>query len=147
MRTVRGKAIVWLSLLVAWCACAFALDPSLDISQYAHTSWRVRDGFTRGSITSVAQTREGYLWLGTELGLVRFDGVRAVPWQAPSGHQLPSNYVRCLLAARDGTLWIGTQNGLASWKDGRLPTYPELQGQTVNTVLEDRKSTIWIAGS
>ena len=65
------------------CPCAFALNPSLDISQYAHTAWTVRDGFFKGVINSIAQTPDGYLWLGTEFGLLRFDGVRAVPWQPP----------------------------------------------------------------
>src|SRR5262249_5658976 len=87
---------------------AFALDPSLDITQYAHRSWKIREGFTEGQITAVAQTSDGYLWLGTELGLLRFDGVRAVPWQPQGREQLPNNYIRSLLVSRDGTLWIGT---------------------------------------
>jgi hypothetical protein len=73
----RGRKA--LGILLACSPCAFALNPSLDISQYAHTSWKIRDGFTRGIITSMAQTPDGYLWLGTEFGLLRFDGVRNVP--------------------------------------------------------------------
>jgi signal transduction histidine kinase/ligand-binding sensor domain-containing protein len=122
---------------------AFALNPSLDVSQYAHTAWKVRDGFSKSRITSVAQTVDGYLWLGTEFGLLRFDGVRAVPWQPPTGKQLPSNFIRCVLGARDGTLWIGTTKGLASWKDGKLILHPELAGETVDTLLEDREGTVW----
>ena len=83
--------LVLLIILLA-CGCAFALDPSLDISQYAHTSWKVRDGFAKGQIILIAQTPDGYLWLGTEFGLLRFDGVRAVPWQPPRGEQLPSSF-------------------------------------------------------
>src|SRR5438128_11500729 len=97
---------------------AFALDPSLDVSQYAHTAWKIRDGFTEGPIQAIAQTPDGYLWLGTETGLLRFDGVRAVPWQPPGEH-LPSN-VAALMVAHDGTLFIGTLKGLATWKDSRL---------------------------
>jgi ligand-binding sensor domain-containing protein len=48
----------------------------INISQYAHTSWKTREGFTRGLIESIAQTPDGYLWLGTQLELLRFDGVR-----------------------------------------------------------------------
>src|SRR6266850_4922062 len=102
--------------LLALSHLAFALDASLDISQYAHTAWTIRDGFTKGPINAIAQTPDGYLWLGTGFGLVRFDGVRAVPWQPKEG-QLPSSVVGPLLVARDGTLWIGTLKGLASWKD------------------------------
>src|SRR5262245_21837779 len=95
-------------------ARALELDPKLDVSQYAHTSWKVRDGFFKSSIYPIAQTADGYLWLGSEFGLLRFDGVRTVPWQPPGDLHLPSNYIFSLLAARDGTLWIGTYSGLAS---------------------------------
>ena len=133
-------------MLLACCACAFALDPSLDISQYAHTSWKTREGFTRGVIGSIAQTPDGYLWLGTELGLLRFDGIRAVPWQPPKGQQVPSDSIRKLLVDRDGTLWIGTNNGLASWKDGKLTQHPKTAGITVFHLMEDHEGTIWMAG-
>jgi signal transduction histidine kinase/ligand-binding sensor domain-containing protein len=129
---------------VALCACAYGLDTSLDISQYAHTAWKIRDGFTRSVITSIAQTQDGYLWLGTEFGLLRFDGVRALPWQPPAGERFPSDYIETLLVARDGTLWVGTLKGLSSWKDGRLTTYPQLAGAAIAALLEDREGTMWI---
>jgi ligand-binding sensor domain-containing protein/signal transduction histidine kinase len=143
MGKAHTRALIWLAILLACCACAFALDPSLDISQYAHTSWKIRDGFTKGIISEIAQTPDGYLWLGTEFGLLRFDGVRAVPWQPPANQHLPSNDIRGLLAARDGTLWIATAKGLASWKDGKLTQYPELAGRFVFRLLEDRNGTVW----
>ena len=83
-----------LACALMWCSSAFALNPDLDISQYAHTSWKIRDRFAKGTITSIAQTPDGYLWLGTEFGLLRFDGVRAVPWQPPPGQQLTSITMR-----------------------------------------------------
>src|ERR1700757_875454 len=134
------------AVLLVCCTCAFALDPTLDISQYAHTSWRVRDGFTRGQIIAIAQTPDGYLWLGTDFGLLRFDGARPVSWQPLQGEELPSDVIESLLAARDGTLWIGTAKGLASWKEGRLTTYPPMDGQQIMSLLEDHEGTIW-AGS
>lgn len=123
--------------------CAFGLNPSLDISQYGHTAWTIRDGFIKGRIYSITQTSDGYLMLGTEFGLVRFDGIRAVEWVPPQGQHLPSNNIRTLLNARDGTLWIGTLEGLASWKDGTLTEHPELAGQHVYTLIEDREGTVW----
>jgi ligand-binding sensor domain-containing protein len=139
----RAKSFVALVSLLACSACAFALDPSLDISQYAHTAWRIRDGFVKGDIISIAQTPDGYLWLGTLFGLVRFDGVRAVPWQPPDNQPLPPGTIRTLLAARNGTLWIGTWTGLASWRDGKLTRYPKLDGLMIFALLEDRDGTIW----
>ena len=136
-----------MATLLVCCACASALDPSLDISQYAHTSWKIRDGFTKGRIISVAQTPDGYLWLGTDFGLVRFDGVRAVPWHPPVGQELPSKMIRHLLATPDGTLWIATQKGLSSWKDGKLVGYPELAGHITGPLLEDRQGTVWVGRS
>jgi signal transduction histidine kinase/ligand-binding sensor domain-containing protein len=144
MRKRLTQAVVVLSILLACCSFAFALDPALDISQYAHTAWKVRDGFARGFIYAIAQTPDGYLWLGTEFGLLRFDGVRAVPWMPPNG-QLPSNDIPTLLVTRDGTFWIGTTKGLASWKEGKLTTYSELNGSRIFVLLEDRNGNVWAA--
>src|SRR6187549_3307314 len=146
MEKWRAQSVVLLAVILGRCTCAFALDPSLDISQYAHTAWRVRDGFANGSIYSIAQTPDGYLWLGTEFGLLRFDGVRAVAWDPPTGQHLPSSDIRSVQGARDGRLWIGTFSGLASWKDGKLTHYSELDGQIIEALLEDREGTIWVAG-
>ena len=136
--------LVLAGVVLAWCPCALALNPALDVSQYAHTAWKIRDGFSKGIIFAIAQTPDGYLWLGTEFGLLRFDGVKAVPWQPPADQPLPSSNIRSLLASRDGTLWIGTLDGLASWKDGKLTQYPETAGQIVTTLLEDREGMVWV---
>jgi signal transduction histidine kinase/ligand-binding sensor domain-containing protein len=104
----------------------------------------VRDGFAKGFIYSIAQTPDGYIWIGTEFGLLRFDGVRAVPWQQPTGQQLPGNDIPNLLVTRDGALWIGTYSGLARWKDGQLTTYVELSGKRISSLLQDRDGTVWI---
>jgi ligand-binding sensor domain-containing protein/signal transduction histidine kinase len=148
LETVRGRGkitrYVLLACIVLACSsCVFALDPALDISQYARTSWKVREGFTKGSINSIAQTPDGYLWLGTEFGLLRFDGIKTVPWQPPPDRHLPSNYITNLFVARDGTLWISTDKGLASWKDGQLTEYPTLAGPIL-PVIEDREGSIWV---
>ena len=141
------RAGIAVGILLSCCPFAFALNPSLDINQYAHAAWTIRDGFFKGDIVSMAQTLDGYLWLGTEFGLLRFDGVRSVQWQPPSGEHLPSNNIRRLLASRDGRLWIGTNQGLASWKDGKLTHYAELAGQDVLALLEDHEGTVWVGGA
>jgi signal transduction histidine kinase/ligand-binding sensor domain-containing protein len=137
------QAVIRIVLVGALCSCAFGLDPALDINQYAHKAWTVRESFFKGAIYAIAQMPDGYLWIGTEFGLERFDGVRSVSWQPPNGEQLPGGRVRSLLAARDGRLWIGTDKGLASWQDGKLTQYQELAGKTVLSILEDHEATIW----
>jgi signal transduction histidine kinase/ligand-binding sensor domain-containing protein len=129
---------------LGWCPSAFALNPALDVSQYGHTAWRIREGFAKGAAWTIAQTPDGYLWLGTEFGLLRFDGTRAVAWLPPPDQALPSLEIRTLLTSRDGTLWIATTKGLASWKDGRVTRYPQLDGQLTYSLAEDRQGAMWV---
>ena len=144
MHIVHGKVtgVVLAGMLMAG-TCAFALSPALDVSQYAHTAWKIRDGFAKGSILSIAQTPDGYLWLGTAFGLYRFDGVRNVLWHPPPNQHLPSGTITKLVAAQDGVLWIGTGDGLASWKNGKLTQYAELAGLVINALVEDDEGSIW----
>jgi PAS domain S-box-containing protein len=125
---------------------ALALDPDLRISQYAHAAWRVRDGAFAGAPSAITQTTDGYVWIGTPAGLLRFDGVRFVPFAPPAGQHLPNPAVISLLGATDGSLWIGTASGLTQWKKGELFTFPEITGR-VNSIYEDRDGTIWITRS
>jgi len=62
---------------------SWAVDPGRYISQYGHTAWRIQDGFLGGAANAIAQTTDGYLWIGTQAGLLRFDGIRFVPWTPP----------------------------------------------------------------
>ena len=145
-RAVIAPGMIALGISLVCGPTASALDPRLDVNQYAHAAWLFREGFAQGRVNAIAQTPDGYLWLGTEFGLLRFDGVRSVPWQPPRKEQLPNNWIRTLFSAADGTLWIGTLTGLASWTDGKLILYPELAGHSVNTILADRDGTVWAGG-
>jgi PAS domain S-box-containing protein len=121
-----------------------ALDTSRQISQYGHTAWRIEDGVFAGAPNVMAQTTDGYLWIGTQAGLMRFDGVRFVSWRPPEGSELPSSRINSLLGARDGSLWIGTSTGLARWRNGNLTNYKDATA-SIMAILEDRAGTIWIA--
>jgi len=124
---------------------ASALDPSRQVSQYGHTIWRTSDGELPGIPHVIAQTTNGYLWIGTEDGLVRFDGVRFAPWQPPPGETICNCRIVSLLGGRDGSLWIGAATGLYRWKDGALTRYPFRA--RINAILEDRNGVVWIARS
>ncbi|QHN03613.1 hypothetical protein FTO74_09720 [Granulicella sp. WH15] len=126
------------------CISAFGLNPDSLMSQYAHSTWRTSDGIFNSAPTAVTQTSDGYIWIGTQSGLVRFDGVRFVSWTPPAGKQLPSPYISCFLSARDGSLWIGTTGGLAHWKNGEFTTYPNARG-FVDFLLEDHLGLVWMA--
>ncbi len=130
------------SVLFTSSSPALALDPPLQIAQYAHTSWTARDGALLGLVFAIAQTPDGYLWIAGSFGLFRFDGLRFVPWQPPKGQSLPESPYS-LLVSRDGTLWIGTFNGLASWNGTELTRYSQTNNGFVTSLLEDREGTIW----
>jgi ligand-binding sensor domain-containing protein len=91
----------------------------------------------------MAQTPDGYLWLGGEFGMFRFDGVRAVPWQPPAGQGLPEKFAFQLVCARDGTLWIDTFSGLASWDGVKLMRHPEFADRFMQSLFVDHEGTVW----
>jgi len=130
-------------LILAWSPRALALNPSLDVNQYAHTAWKTRDGFAKGLIYAIAQTNDGYLWLGTDVGLFHFDGVKVARWES-ANQKLPSENVWSLLAARDGTLWIGTTRGLVRWNGRTLARYEEMDGRRIGPLVEDDDGVVWI---
>lgn len=142
---MRQRLQLILSLAVALGAwhSACALDAALDINEYAHTAWTVRDGFSLGNIYAMAQTPDGYLWLGSEFGLFRFDGAHSV-WQPPSGQHLPNNAVNNLMVAHDGTLWIGTFGGLATWDGRKLAQVHAFDGRFITALYQDREGTVWV---
>src|SRR2546423_7515092 len=88
---------------------ALALDSQKAITQFSHTAWSGKDGIP-GPVRAMAQTQDGYLWLGTEAGLYRFDGLRFTPYEPSRAHPHGAA-VLSLLAARDGSLWMGFGSG------------------------------------
>jgi ligand-binding sensor domain-containing protein/signal transduction histidine kinase len=141
-----------LVVLVSWALVtpARAADPPVALSDYIVTSWTMKDGLPSDVIWTIAQDRDGYLWLGTNGGLVRFDGVRFVTWETVAGVTLPKVPVRSLFASRDGSLWIGFSfsetGGISRIHGGRVRTYSEQDGLlrgSVNAVIEDNAGTVW----
>jgi ligand-binding sensor domain-containing protein len=124
----------------------WAVNPRNHISQYGHTAWRVQDGFLGGAAFSITQTTDGYLWIATKASLVRFDGVRFVPWAFPDGTHLPSSDVASLLGAHDGSLWIGMEGGLSHWDKGVL-TNSLINPGRINSIIEDRNGAVWFTRS
>ncbi len=131
-------------LLFVLSAAAWAVDPHTLISQYGHTAWRIQDGFLSNP-ESITQTTDGYIWVGTAAGLMRFDGVKFTTWTAPKGQSLPGSGISFILGGRDGNLWIGTYGGLSRLKNGELFNYtttPNSPG--INNIIEDHAGRIWV---
>ena len=116
-RLVPAVVALCTAAVLLWPHPARALDPSLDITQYAHLAWTFRNGFSNRAVYAIAQT-DGYLWLGTSSGVVRYDGARLTPLPLRPGQKLPNAAAGALHPAREGTVWIGTLDGLVSWKNG-----------------------------
>ncbi|MGZ4871049.1 MAG: two-component regulator propeller domain-containing protein [Candidatus Angelobacter sp.] len=134
----------WLCLAgAAWC-----LDPHKPITQYVHTVWRSEDGLPQNSIQALLQTRDGYLWIGTQEGLVRFNGVEFKVFNKSTTPAIRHNDVRALYQDRDGALWVGTfGGGLVRYKDGQFSKYTVQQGlsnNSVSSILQDRQGNLWV---
>lgn len=94
----------------------------------------MENGLPQNTVQALVQTRQGFVWLGTEVGLVRFDGNAFAVFDRNSTPALPGNDVRCLLETRDGALWIGTSEGLARWKDGSVTAFTTKNGLPGNSI-------------
>ena len=141
-------AVVATALLVISPILYASLDPAKAITQYGHDVWQAESGLPQNSVLAIAQTPDGYLWLGTEEGLARFDGVRFTTFDKRNTPALRGNTVSALLADRSGSLWIGTNGGgLTRLKNGRFTTLTTKDGLASNAVLslyEDREAGLWV---
>lgn len=152
MRTQAEGSIAGITLLcrvlvlfALWPQAAiYAADPHTHISQYAHSVWQVRDGWFPGSPTAVTQTKDGYMWIGTSSGLIRYDGENFDVFQPSGGQGLLSPLILTLLGAQDGSLWVGDGSGVDHLQSGQIRNYGEHRGR-VNAILEGRDGAIWYA--
>jgi ligand-binding sensor domain-containing protein/signal transduction histidine kinase len=94
----------------------------------------MESGLPQNTVQALAQTRDGYVWLGTEQGLARFDGIAFTIFDKTTSPALPGNDVRCLLASADGSLWIGTSEGLARWNGGTVTAFTTRDGLPGNSI-------------
>ena len=135
------------TLLVFRPAGLLGLSPSKALHQYGQRHWDSEGGLPHNSAEAIAQTPDGYLWIGTSEGLARFDGVQFTVFNRSNSEVLNANSVVALCVSRDGSLWIGTDgSGLILWKDGKFINYGRevgLHATTVRALYEDRQGTLW----
>ncbi|SNS81327.1 Signal transduction histidine kinase [Granulicella rosea] len=140
----------WLRFFLLVCLCklgvcpAWAVDPSSRITQYGHTAWRLSDGMFEGAPNVIAQTPDGYLWVGTAAGLLRFDGVRFIRWEGVGDVKLPHGGIHSLFTAKDGSLWIGAGASLSHLQNGVLFNYSS-EVALIVAIVQDDSGTIWAA--
>jgi signal transduction histidine kinase/streptogramin lyase len=147
-----GKVVPWLTACFLFAvACAYPATAESDrtIAQYAHTAWGPRDG-APSVVKSLAQTTDGYLWLGCQDGLYRFDGVVFERYQPQSGGQLPHDDVPSLLALANGDLWIAFARTISLLRNGNVTNYTARDGVPsagLGSLTQDRGGTIWAKSS
>ena len=127
------------AFLLAGALAAKALEPTTPLAGCARQSWVMENGLPQNTVQALAQTPDGFVWIATEVGLVRFDGVSFTVFDKTTTPALPGNDIRCLLAAHDGALWIGTSDGLARWKDGASTVFTTHSGLVANGIRSLRQ--------
>jgi signal transduction histidine kinase/ligand-binding sensor domain-containing protein len=148
LESPRSPQQFWLACLscLLLCATAFSLDRDRSISQFYYTFWNQKDG-APSQITALAQTEDGYLWIGSEHGLFRFDGVRFEEYRPPRSVELPSYSIFALMPTPDGGLWIAfSPNGLAFLKNRSLTVFTrkdELPDSPIHCFVLDHGGRIW----
>jgi len=149
MRILSG---VLAMLLLCLPGLASALQPDKAFHHYVRNSWSIQNGLPQISALAIAQDRDGYLWVGTQSGLARFDGVRFVRYTPESEPGLPGIWIRALHLARDGRLWIGTYKGAAVYDGTRFTPVPATDAARwpaleVSAFAEDADGRMWVASA
>lgn len=123
------------------------------LSEWSVRAYRADDGLPSTVVTAIVQDRDGYLWLGTSVGLLRFDGTKFLLWGTDTEPRLPSDWVSSLLVARDGSLWVGFRGGtgiVSKIVNGRPHNYSTRDGLRsgayITDLVEDHTGTIWAGG-
>lgn len=121
------------------------------LSDYRITAWTEQDGLPPGAIWALAQDASGFLWIGADAGLLRFDGARFVSWDALGGPALQPGAIQALSVSRDGSLWTAhADGGVSRIQRGQISFYNSEDGLsdgTVTSLLQDTDGVMWASGS
>jgi len=141
------KSKFFILLLSCYSTILFALNPGTSIDEYGHRLWTNENGLPQNSILAITQTRDGYLWLGTQAGLVRFDGVSFHVFSSKNS-PIKNNDVLALAIDHEDNLWIGTFGaGITRYKDGKFTNFGSKEGLTdevVRCLFVDWRGILWI---
>lgn len=118
-----------------------------SIGHYVQEIWQAKEGLPQNSAQAIVPTRDGYVWIGTQDGLARFDGVRFAVWNKENTREIKHNNIRALHESRGGGLWVGTDAGLGFYQNGEWVSYglsEKLSCEIVSSICEGRDGKIWI---
>ena len=142
-----STAGVCLVLALAGAGTAHALDPNKKLTQYVHRTWQTPEGLSQTSVYSVTQTRDGYLWIGTQSGVLRFDGTEFTPIRALQSNSLGDVWARSMLEDVDGRLWILTNDyQLIRINGGKVKVFSEEDGlptQYFSCLVRGSDDNVW----
>ena len=134
-------------LLAAVCTHALALDPSLQPSQYVLDNWQIAEGLPQSSAQALARTPDGYLWVGTQEGLARFDGVRFTVFDGGNEPAIPNKHISVLFVDGASRLWIGTRSGLAVLENGQFRPVQSVAGLEhayIRAIVGGKMGRVWV---
>jgi ligand-binding sensor domain-containing protein/signal transduction histidine kinase len=116
-------------LVLAAMSPVFGLDPTRTLTQYVHRIWQTQQGLPQGTIYSILQTHDGYLWLGSQTGLIRFDGVRFETLDNLVPSTPPNMWIRSALEDTHHAVWIATaENGIFRLEGDSFNHYSKAEG-------------------
>jgi len=124
-----------------------ALDPNRSLKEFGHQTWLTENGLPQNTVQAIIQTHDGYLWIGTQEGLARFDGLNFTVFDKKSTPAFKSNDIRFLQEDRQNRLWISTSYGLVCLHNGQFTSFTESEGlpdNSVGPVVEDTNGNVWI---
>jgi len=148
LRRVSPAAVLLLLAAFGLPRTAFGLDPSHKLTQYVHRIWQTQQGLPAGGILDIFQTRQGYLWLATQTGLVRFDGVRFQDAEDIIPGAPPNLWARTAMEDPRGRLWVGSnESGIYRLGTDGVNQYTTAQGLPSNAIqcmIPGRNGVLWV---
>ena len=147
-RNLNTSILCLLLLLCLGGRVALALDPARDLSEFNGLLWLTENGLPQNTVHSIAQAKDGYVWIATEEGLARFDGIRFTVFDKQNTPELKTNDIRVLLEDRQGALWIGTTDGLVRLMDAKFTAFTTRDGlpsNVIDALCEGYDDSLWVA--
>ena len=139
-----ARRALLLGSILLWAASLAALPSDRSVAQYVRRSWTVEQGLPHGTVRGFAQTADGYLWLATYEGLVRFNGERFRIFDQSSNPEFPNSSILTVRRTRDDSVWLGTAEGLMQYREGKFLPISGIPKGLVNALEEDSGGALWV---